>query len=216
MLQLLVITFGMWVGVGPTQALVKSGSKEIRAEEGEHSLSLTQDEVERLQALLLKKGIRIDSGEDADPRIELVANLAPLTPTARIGSGGNCTVQYRGIVISAAADLASYAEANAVDFEVGAGDLVASLRLDMGIGWVGQRRYFLEIRHTDGSGPLEVTGKGELLAEAGMEEAESLLTEPFVISGTPDGDSSTYRIEIRGGPAAVTGTLGKIRLYRLK
>ena len=49
-----------------------------------------------------------------------------------------------------------------------------------------------------------------------MEEAESLLTEPFVISGTADGDSSTYRIEIRGGPAAVTGTLCKIRLYRLK
>ena len=163
----------------------------------------------------MKKGIHFNSGEDADPRIELVANLLPLTPTATIGSSGNCSVRYRGIVISAAADLASYAEANAVDFEVGTGRLVAALRLDMGIGWTGQRRYFLEIRHTDGSGPLEVTGNGELLAEAGMEEAKSLLTDPFVVGG-PDGDDSTHRIEIRAGPATAAGTLGEIRLYRLR
>ncbi len=218
MLQLLVITLCMWVGSGsePTQALVKSGSKEVREEDGEHSLRLTQEEVERLKALLLKKGIRANSGEGTDSRIELVASLSPLKPTARIGSGGKCSVQYRGIVISSAVDLASYVETNAVDFEIGAGDLAASLGLEMGMDWVGQRRFFLEIWLAGGSGPLEVTDKGELLAEGGMEEAGSLLTDPFVVNGTPDADGSTYRIEIRAGPGAASGTLGEIRLYRLK
>jgi hypothetical protein len=213
MLCLLVITLGVWVGVAPTQALVKSGSKEIREEDDEHPLSLAEDEVERLQALLLKRGIHTNSDDGADPGIELVANLSPLKPTSRIDSGGKCSVRYRGIIVSSSEDLPSYAEANAVDFEVGAGELVASLRLEMGIGWIGQRRFLLEIWHHN-SGPLKVTGEGEVLVDTDLEE-ESLLTDPFVVRGTPDGDGATYTVELRAGAAAVTGTLSKLRLYRL-
>ena len=219
-LLLPVLAFGIVVGsVGlqPTLALVKSVTKEIREEEGErHSLRLAPDEVERLQALLLKRGILAGTGENADPGFELVASLSPLKPTAKFGSSGNFSVRYRGVVISAASDLPSYAEANAVDFLVGAGDLVASVQLEMGVGGADQRRLFLEIQHSDGSGQLVVTGKGVLLAEAGMEEAEALLTDPFLIYGTPDEEGSTYRIEIRAGAGPATGTLGGIRLYRLR
>ena len=153
MLQLLVITLCMWVGSGsePTQALVKSGSKEVREEDGEHSLRLTKEEVERLKALLLKKGIRANSGEGTDSRIELVASLSPLKPTARIGSGGKCSVQYRGIVISSAVDLASYVETNAVDFEIGAGDLAASL----GLGeWTGSANADFFLRFGSPAAPV--------------------------------------------------------------
>ena len=117
-------------------------------------------------------------------------------------------------MVAASGDLTSYAEANSVDFEVGAGDLVASLRLETGIGWVGEHTFLLEIWH-DSSGTLEVDGKSEILVQTGPEE-ESLLTDPFVVRGTPDGDSATYTIELRAGPVPVTGALGKFRLYRLK
>ncbi len=204
------------VGSERVHALVKGGTKERREEAKKPSLLLSAEEMDRLQTLLLQRGIRRpEQGGDVGFDIDLIALLAPLNPSAEISFGGRCAVKLRGIVVEAPTDLANYAEENAVNFEVGASGSIATIRIDTGLGWLGKREYFLELR-VAGKGEVEVAVGNRLIASAKLTDEDTLLTDSFIIASTPENDNPTQVIEIRAGSNGSSGSLREIRLLQLK
>ena len=102
-----------------------------------------------------------------------------------------------------------------LNFEVGASSSIATIRIDGGLGWIGKREYFLELRIA-GKGDVEVDVDNQLIASAKLTDEGTLLTDSFVIASTPEKDNPSQVIEIRAGDAGSSGSLREIRLLQFK